>query len=57
VNSPPGYYWHYRKRDGSLPLGVIVLKQLLADHRAGRGPAVSVTIHPNVTQTLSEVCT
>jgi cyanophycin synthetase len=62
VNSPPGYYWHYRKREGSLPLGEIVLKQLLADHRSGRGasvpaPSVEVTVNSSVTQSLSEACT
>lgn len=30
VNTPPGYYWHYHKRDGAFPLGVHVLKHLLA---------------------------
>lgn len=31
VNSPPGYYWHYHKRDGSVfPLAEYVLRALLA---------------------------
>jgi D-alanine-D-alanine ligase-like ATP-grasp enzyme len=29
VNSPPGYYWHYHKRDGTFPLAVHVLRSLL----------------------------
>jgi cyanophycin synthetase len=29
VNTPPGYYWHYHKRDGAFPLAVHVLKHLL----------------------------
>jgi cyanophycin synthetase len=29
VNSPPGYYWHYHKRDGAFPLAVHVLRSLL----------------------------
>jgi cyanophycin synthetase len=29
VNSPPGYYWHYHKRDGSFPVAVHVLEKLL----------------------------
>jgi cyanophycin synthetase len=29
VNSPPGYYWHYHKRDGAFPLAVHVLEALL----------------------------
>ena len=59
VNSPPGYYWHYRKRDGCLPLGEIVLKQLIADHRNGRGPSVSVSLNvqTGATPSFSEVCT
>lgn len=30
VNTPPGYYWHYNKRDGAFPLAVHVLNALLA---------------------------
>jgi cyanophycin synthetase len=30
VNTPPGYYWHYHKCDGTFPLAVHVLKHLLA---------------------------
>jgi cyanophycin synthetase len=30
VNTPPGYFWHYHKCDGAFPLGVHVLKHLLA---------------------------
>lgn len=29
VNTPPGYYWHYGKRDGVFPLAIHVLKALL----------------------------
>jgi len=29
VNSPPGYYWHYHKRDGAFPVAVHVLECLL----------------------------
>lgn len=28
VNSPPGYFWHYHKRDGSCPVAVHVLEAL-----------------------------
>jgi cyanophycin synthetase len=28
VNSPPGYFWHYRKRDGAFPVAVHVLRCL-----------------------------
>lgn len=28
VNSPPGYFWHYYKRDGAFPLAVHVLRAL-----------------------------
>jgi cyanophycin synthetase len=30
VNSPPGYYWHYQKRDESFPVAVHVLEALMA---------------------------
>jgi D-alanine-D-alanine ligase-like ATP-grasp enzyme len=30
VNTPPGYYWHYHKRDGIFPVAVHVLNHLLA---------------------------
>lgn len=30
VNTPPGYYWHYHKRDGAFPVAVHVLNHLLA---------------------------
>jgi D-alanine-D-alanine ligase-like ATP-grasp enzyme len=53
VNSPPGYYWHYRKRDGRLPLGEIVLNQLLADHRSGHGPKISVSMNTGSKSTPS----
>jgi len=33
VNSPPGYFWHYHKRDGAFPLAVHVLECLLASPR------------------------
>jgi cyanophycin synthetase len=29
VNSPPGYYWHYHKRDGVCPVALHVLEALL----------------------------
>lgn len=29
VNTPPGYYWHYHKRDGEFPLAAHVLNVLL----------------------------
>jgi D-alanine-D-alanine ligase-like ATP-grasp enzyme len=35
VNSPPGYFWHYHKRDGAFPLAVRVLECLLGVPRAG----------------------
>ena len=28
VNSPPGYFWHYHKRDGSCPVALHVLRAL-----------------------------
>jgi cyanophycin synthetase len=28
VNSPPGYFWHYHKRDGSFPVALHVLRAL-----------------------------
>jgi cyanophycin synthetase len=28
VNSPPGYFWHYHKRDGSFPVALYVLRAL-----------------------------
>jgi cyanophycin synthetase len=31
VNSPPGFYWHYQKRDGAFPVAVHVLETLFAD--------------------------
>ena len=31
VNSQPGYFWHYHKRDGEFPLALHVLQCLLAD--------------------------
>ena len=36
VNSPPGYFWHYHKRDGAFPLAVHVLKHLLGCHQNGK---------------------
>jgi D-alanine-D-alanine ligase-like ATP-grasp enzyme len=35
VNSPPGYFWHYHKKDGAFPLGVHVLERLLAEAKPG----------------------
>jgi cyanophycin synthetase len=40
VNSPPGYYWHYHKRDGVCPVAVHVLEALLL----GRSDAVSAML-------------
>jgi D-alanine-D-alanine ligase-like ATP-grasp enzyme len=34
VNSPPGYFWHYHKRDGAFPIAVHVLGCLLAKSRS-----------------------
>jgi cyanophycin synthetase len=45
VNSPPGYFWHYHKRDGAFPLAVHVLKALFQLSAEGE-PA----------QTASEAC-
>jgi cyanophycin synthetase len=36
VNSPPGYFWHYHKRDGAFPLAVHVLECLLGSPRDSR---------------------
>ncbi len=33
VNSPPGYFWHYHRRDKPFPLAVHVLEQLLGRPR------------------------
>ncbi len=35
INTPPGYFWHYRKGDDAFPLGVHVLKRLLVDAKSG----------------------
>ena len=35
VNSPPGYFWHYHKKDGAFPVAVHVLRHLLDNHRNG----------------------
>jgi cyanophycin synthetase len=32
VNTTPGFYYHYHKRDGAFPVAVHVLQKLLADH-------------------------
>jgi cyanophycin synthetase len=32
VNTTPGFYYHYHKRDGAFPVAVSVLQKLLADH-------------------------
>lgn len=34
VNTTPGFYYHYHKSDGSLPVAVPILEKLLADHPA-----------------------
>jgi len=36
VNSPPGYYWHYQKRDQPFPVAIHVLHWLLKRHEAGK---------------------
>lgn len=33
VNSPPGYYWHYHKRDGAFPVAIHVLEALLGSRQ------------------------
>jgi cyanophycin synthetase len=53
VNSPPGYFWHYHKRDGSFPVALHVLRALFelpdepavpaaAAHSAGAPQALGV---------------
>jgi cyanophycin synthetase len=32
VNTTPGFYYHYHKREGAFPVAVHLLKKLLADH-------------------------
>jgi D-alanine-D-alanine ligase-like ATP-grasp enzyme len=39
VNSPPGYFWHYRKQDGPFPVAVHVLQALLGSPRQGHLPS------------------
>ena len=34
VNTTPGFYYHYHKREGAFPVAVHLLKKLLADHPA-----------------------
>jgi cyanophycin synthetase len=34
VNTTPGFYYHYHKREGAFPVAIHVLKKLLADHPA-----------------------
>jgi cyanophycin synthetase len=48
VNSPPGYFWHYHKRDGSFPLAVRVLECLLGERGAlaPRGSALGGLTSP-----------
>jgi cyanophycin synthetase len=43
VNSPPGYFWHYHKRDGCCPVAVHVLRALfeLPDEIQAAGAAQS----------------
>lgn len=40
VNSPPGYFWHYHKRDGSFPVALYVLRALfeLDEQPTANGP-------------------
>jgi len=33
VNNPPGYYWHYHKRDGAFPVAEHVLRALMKSQR------------------------
>jgi cyanophycin synthetase len=42
VNTTPGFYYHYQKRESAFPVAVHLLKKLLADH-----PAVYRLITPN----------
>ena len=42
VNSPPGYFWHYKKRDGPFPVAVHVLNALLSETQHDR---TSVSSH------------
>ncbi len=50
VNSPPGYFWHYHKRDGSCPVALHVLRTLfdLSEESnwngAAKGPLTRVTV-------------
>jgi D-alanine-D-alanine ligase-like ATP-grasp enzyme len=45
VNSPPGYYWHYHKRDGVCPVALHVLKALFFGHADRRGAAHPLASH------------
>jgi hypothetical protein len=40
VNTTPGFYYHYHKREGAFPVAVHLLKKLLADY-----PSVYRLIH------------
>lgn len=39
VNSPPGYFWHYRKADGAFPVAVHALRALLEPTIVAARPA------------------
>ena len=39
VNSPPGFFWHYHKRDGSFPIALYILRALF-DLRGEPAPPV-----------------
>jgi hypothetical protein len=41
VNSPPGYFWHYHKRDGACPVALHVLRALL---QPDGGPRQDATV-------------
>ena len=48
VNTTPGFYYHYYKRDGAFPVAVYVLRKLLADHPSLYRmsiPRVSSSVH------------
>ena len=42
VNTPPNYYFHYHKRDGSFPVAVHVLERLLLDPARDGSPRPAV---------------
>jgi cyanophycin synthetase len=48
VNSPPGYFWHYHKRDGSFPVALHVLRALfeLGEESSANGSATRAAGRP-----------